>query len=53
MKTKKWQKPLLIILNRSRSEEAVLGACKTTSVQGPLHQGQYCQNASCKRETPS
>jgi hypothetical protein len=53
MKTKKWQKPLLIILNRSRSEESVLGNCKTTSVQGPAHQQTYCESNSCQKAVNS
>jgi hypothetical protein len=46
MKTKKWQKPLLIILERSKPEEAVLGNCKTTGLAGPKI---GCPGSSCEK----
>ncbi len=34
-KKKQWQKPELIVLVRSKPEEAVLGACKFVGTAGP------------------
>ena len=45
MKEKKqWQKPALIVLVRSKPEEAVLDVCKTTA--GRL--GWWCTHGQCE-----
>jgi hypothetical protein len=44
---KVWEKPQLIILARSKPEEAVLTACKTDATAG----GNASQNAGCYSAT--
>jgi len=49
MRKKQWQKPELAVLERSKPEEAVLLACKTTgksSGKSTSHSGCY-YNANC------
>jgi hypothetical protein len=54
---KKWSKPELIVLARSRPEEAVLAACKNSSEAGPgytysgcvlLNEKGKCTSNTCK-----
>jgi len=40
--TRAWSKPELIVLVRSRPEEAVLGVCKTSTSYGPAYQDAVC-----------
>ena len=43
MKKKQWQKPQLVVLLRSKPEEAVLTACKTASLSaGPKNAQEGC-----------
>ena len=57
---KPWQRPELIVLVRSKAEEAVLVVCKITGRSGPnttkntcLHQpGNSCNNL-CSAQSPS
>ena len=48
---KQWQKPQLVVLLRSKPEEAVLTACKSwLASQGPANQFNVCkQDAGCDR----
>lgn len=44
---KKWQNPELIVLVRSKPEEAVLGACKSGGMQGDAtNQADACQQGT-------
>lgn len=49
MTKKVWEKPKLIILIRSRPEESVLTACKTSTAEGPAGNRQtQCFRAPCR-----
>lgn len=47
MNKKKWIKPELIVLTRSRSEENVLCLCKTVSYLEGNSAGEYCIPPMC------
>jgi len=58
MKKTKWETPELIVVVRSKPEEAVLGACKFDTISGPIEMGAgnchsqgapsgYCKSVSC------
>lgn len=48
MEKKRWQKPELVTLVRSRPEEAVLATCKFDFIDsGPVGSAGSCRNAAC------
>ncbi len=48
MDKKRWQKPELVALLRSRPEEAVLAACKFDFISGPAGSANSCRvTGSC------
>jgi hypothetical protein len=48
---KTWVKPTLVVLTRSKTEEAVLQNCKTAQIAGPGTVGSecICVGAGCTR----
>ena len=50
-----WSKPELIVLVRSRAEEAVLGVCKTELAEGPIYDYGVCSEYSipCNQDVAS
>ena len=42
MKKKQWQKPQLVVLVRSKPEEAVLTACKAEGIAGAYYDAGLC-----------
>jgi len=44
---KKWRKPELVVLMRSRSEEAVLEACKGGVISGIWSWEAHCSHKTC------
>ena len=42
MEKKPWETPQLIVLVRSKPEEAVLGVCKGVPTEGPNNSDFYC-----------
>lgn len=42
MPKKKWKKPKLIVLVRSKPEEAILQGCKARGMGGPTTDQDYC-----------
>ena len=51
MDTKAWEKPELIVLVRSKPEEAVLGVCKSGHGNDPGGSGPGYTNAQCEPYT--
>lgn len=51
----RWQKPELIVLVRSKPEEAVLAGCKTAIIIGPAKKGGLCTEGKnpCSSTTTS
>jgi hypothetical protein len=45
---KAWQKPELIVLVRSKPEEAVLTVCKNATAAGPLSKKKCNRGSGCK-----
>ena len=44
---RKWEKPQLIVLERGRPEENVLGGCKIDSIAGPFQTPTCGISGSC------
>ncbi len=44
---KEWTKPELIVLVRSKPEEAVLGLCKWHDSNGPAAEKDRCKSKAC------
>jgi hypothetical protein len=46
-KKKQWQKPVLIVIGRGRTEENVIMGCKTSLLSGPNEAGQSGNPKPC------